>query len=265
MNLLRRVFKRWLYGRCPGFAGAFPYYGTKVFFPPGSLIFHLACEQGIYEATNQHLLLSALRPGATVFDVGANIGLLSIPLLASEPSVRVISIEPSPHTFACLRKTIAASAWRARWNAHAVATGNQEGQVDFFCADPALGAFDGTRDTLRAGATTKITVPLTTLDKLWTEAGCPEVCAIKIDVEGAEFATLCGAGALIKATRPLVLIEWNADNLRSFDCAPETLLTLAADLGYDVFAMPGLVRTASPAHLRAQMKFGESFALLPRA
>jgi FkbM family methyltransferase len=264
MSTLRRYFKRWLYGRCPGFAGTFPYYGVKVHFPSGSLIFRLACDQGIYEAANQRVLLSALRPGATVFDVGANIGLLSVPLLAAEPGLRVISVEPSPHTFACLQRTVAASPWRNRWTILPVATGEGEGQIDFFCADPALGAFDGVRDTHRAGATTKITVPLTTLDKLWTDAGCPDVCAVKIDVEGAEAATLRGATSLLQATRPLVLVEWNEVNLRAFDFPPEMLLTIAADLGYEVFAMPGLVRMVSPIHLRTQMKFDESFALLPK-
>lgn len=265
MQSLRRSFKRWLYGSCPGYAGAFPYYGAKVYFPPNSLIFQLACDQGIYEATNQRLLLSALRPGATVFDIGANIGLMSTPLLSAEPTLRVISIEPSPHTFACLQRTVEGSAWRNRWTARAVAMGDHEGQVDFFCADPALGAYDGMLDTRRAGPTTKVTVPLTTVDKLWHDAGRPDVCAVKIDVEGAEAGTLRGAMACLKATRPLVLVEWNADNLRSFNCAPEVLLTIASELGFEVFAMPNLVRTESPAHLRAQMKFDESFALLPKS
>lgn len=264
MQSLRRSFKRWLYGSCPGFAGAFPYYGAKVHFPPNSLIFQIACAHGIYEATNQRLLMSALRPGATVYDIGANIGLMSVPLLATEPTLRVVSIEPSPSTFACLQRTVEGSAWRDRWTAKAVAMGDREGQIDFFCADPALGAYDGVLDTHRAGPTTKVTVPLTTLDKLWTDAGRPDVCAVKIDVEGAEAGALRGAFQCLRATRPLVLVEWNEVNLRPFNCAPEFLLTLAAELNYDVYAMPGLVRTDSPAHLRAQMQYDESFALLPK-
>ena len=42
---LRKILKRWLYGSCPGFAGAFPYYGVKIHFPKGSVTFCAACEQ----------------------------------------------------------------------------------------------------------------------------------------------------------------------------------------------------------------------------
>jgi FkbM family methyltransferase len=265
MIALRRKFKRWLYGRCPGFAGAFPYYGARVFFPRNSIIFKLACEQGIYESENQRVLLSALRSDATVLDVGANIGLLSVPLLASDKSIRVISIEPSPTTAQYLQKTVNESAWRERWTALAVAAGDHEGTIDFFCADPALGAFDGIRDTHRAGATQKVSVPLSTIDRVWRDANRPDVCAIKIDVEGAEASTLRGARECITTCRPVLLVEWTLVNLVAFGCPPETLLILATELGYQVFAMPGLIPITSAIHLRTQMMFNESFVLLPKS
>jgi FkbM family methyltransferase len=264
MMTLRRKLKRWLYGRCPGFAGSFPYYGTRVYFPRNSIMFEVACAQGIYESDNQRVLLSALRPHATVFDVGANIGLLSVPLLSHEPSVRVISLEPSPNTFPSLQRTVAESPWHDRWTALAVATGDREGSIDFFCANPALGAFDGVRDTHRAGATTKVTVPLTTLDRIWNDANQPDVCAIKIDVEGAEVSTLGGARTCIAATRPVLLIEWNALNLAAFNCPIDRLLSLASELQYGIFAMPGLIPITSLPHLRTQMIFNDSFVLLPK-
>jgi len=179
---LRRRVKRWLYGRCPGIAGAFPYYGVRTYFPPRSYVFDLACDQGIYEARNLQVLLSAVRPGATAFDLGANIGLMSIPLLQAESTLRVVSVEPSPETHACLTHTARQSGYRDRWETLAVAVGDHEGGADFFCAAPALGAFDGLRDTHRADISRKISVSLTTLDRLWSDRGRPEVCVVKIDV-----------------------------------------------------------------------------------
>jgi len=261
---LKQTLKRWLYGSCPGFAGSFPYYGVKTYFPRNSLVFALACEQGIYESTNVRLMLSALRPGTTAFDIGANIGLMSIPLLASEPTLKVVSVEPSPHNHQSLTRTIRESRFHKRWEIATVALSDREGEATFHCSSPSLGAFDGLADTGRAGKTSAIQVQLTTLDRLWEQHDRPDVSVIKIDVEGAELSALRGATGCLRATRPVVLVEWNQINLSSFDCPPDTLLTFATEMEYDVYAMPALVRITSSIHLRSLMHFDESFILMPR-
>jgi len=260
----RQKAKYWLYGRCPGYAGVFPYFGVQVHFPRRSLIFEVVCMQGIYEAANLRVLVSALKPNTTVFDVGANIGLLSIPLLFNEPSLQVVSVEPSLNTLDCLRRTLAGSPFADRWAAEGVALADHEGTVDFFFAAPSLAVYDGIHDTHRAGPTRRVSVTLTTLDRLWIARGRPAVSAIKIDVEGGDAAVLQGAHECLRAHRPLVLIEWNAANLCSHHNADDVLLTLANEFDYIVHAMPSLVRVESPAHLRALMQFDESFVLLPR-
>jgi FkbM family methyltransferase len=50
------------------------------------------------------------KPDTTVFDVGANIGLMAIPLLTHVPECRVISFEPSENSVPYLRKTIEGSS-----------------------------------------------------------------------------------------------------------------------------------------------------------
>ncbi len=262
---LRSRFKRWLYGSCPGLSGSFPYFGVRTYFPRNALVFNLACEQGIYEASNVRLLQSALCPNSTVFDVGANIGLMSIPLLASESSLNVVSFEPSPHNVAHLQRTAAGSGFRDRWEVITSALSDHEGEAEFHCATPDLGAFDGLADTGRTGGTTAVRVHLSTLDIEWQRRGRPTVSAVKIDVEGAELGVLKGGAACIASSRPLLLVEWNASNLRSFGCDAGSLLSIAEELSYDVFAMPNLVKVASRPHLRALMAFDESFALMPRA
>jgi FkbM family methyltransferase len=263
MTLARR-FKRWLYGSCPGFKGALPYWGERLHFPPGSVLFDLACEQGIFEWGNLRLLQAAVRPGAWYFDIGANIGLMSAPLLQTEPTLQVVSVEPSPETAACLARSIAASPNRGRWRLVAAAVGEREGDTDFHVSAAAHSAFDGIRDTERGVAGRTIRVPLTTLDALWKRFGRPEVALVKIDVEGGEANVLRGGRECLGASRPVVLLEWNRQNLAAYGCRPETLLDLAEELDCDLLNVPGLAPVLTRASLRLQTGISESFLLVPR-
>src|SRR5690242_13266422 len=101
--------KELIFGSLPFFRGRFSYYGHTVHFPLGSEIFRFACAQGIYERDALCLILSTVQPGTTYFDVGANIGLLSVPVLAERPGVEVVSIEPSPTVLPFLNRTHAAA------------------------------------------------------------------------------------------------------------------------------------------------------------
>lgn len=263
MNLRHR-FKHWLYGSCPGYAGVFPYFSERIHFPRGSMLFTLACEQGIFEHENIRILRAAARPGSWYFDVGANIGLMSAPLLDSPPGLTIVSVEASPRTAECLGRTIAASPRRNRWHFVPKALGAGEGEIEFFASTASHGVFDGLRDTGRGRDVSAVKVPLTQLDTLWLNFGRPDVSLIKIDTEGAEADVLCGAMECLRATRPCVLLEWNALNLAPFGTPSMSLLTFAADLDYDVLAGPALVPVATPEQLRLQMGLGETFVLSPR-
>jgi FkbM family methyltransferase len=263
MNL-RRSFKRWLYGQAPGFRGSFPYFGTQVKFPPRSLIFELACAQGIYEADNLRLLQAALRPQTTVFDIGANIGLMSIPLLAQDATVRVVSFEPSPAVAPWLARTIAGSSYGARWQHRAVALGRTPGEAEFFSSPQDAGAYDGLRPTGRTAGVSVTRVPVATLDSIWRELGSPDVSVCKLDVEGAETEVLAGARECLRATRPTILLEWNPVNLTAFKVDPVSLLDLADANGYAVFAAPHLVPVTTARLLTLHCAHTETFVLLPR-
>jgi len=264
MNLRRR-FKRGLYGKCPGFKGRLPYFGERLYFPPDSVVFDLACAQGIYEHENLRIMQSALRPQAWYFDIGANIGLMSAPLLDAEPTLQVVSVEASPGTASYLARTIAASPRRDRWRFVAKAVGATEGETAFFASDESHGAYDGVKDTGRGRAPREIKIPLTTLDTLWREFNQPDICLVKIDVEGGEADVLRGGHSCLRVTRPYVLLEWNAQNLAAYGCLPGALLELAAALDYEVLGAHGLAPVTSSANLALQMKMKENFVLVPRA
>jgi len=262
MNL-RGWLKRWLYGSCPGFAGSFSYFGTRVFFPRGSHIFAKACEAGIYERENLKLLAALVRPGTAYLDVGANIGLLSLPLLHYFPTCRVVSFEPSPNTLPFLLQTQRQSGFGDRWQVVGKAVGSTPGELEMFTHAPGLGAYDSLRDIRRAGTAAKRTVPVTTIDAEWEALGRPDVSVIKIDIEGAEMEALKGATACRAAYRPNLLLEWNAENLAAFHCPPESLLTFARTNGYDIFSLPDLALVDRGPVLRLKMLATENFLLVP--
>jgi FkbM family methyltransferase len=264
MNL-KRQFKRWLYAKCPGFKGRLPYFCEQLYFPPDSVVFDLACAEGIYEHDNLRIMQSALRPQAWYFDIGANIGLMSAPLLDAEPTLQVVSVEASPGTASYLARTIAASPRHDRWRLVAKAVGATEGETTFFASDESDGAYDGVKNTGRGRAPREIKIPLTTLDALWREFNQPDICLVKIDVEGGEADVLRGGFSCLRATRPYILLEWIAQNLAAYRCPPAALLELAATLDYEVLGAHGLAPVTSSANLALQMKMKGNFVLVPRA
>jgi FkbM family methyltransferase len=246
-----------LFGSVPLLRGRFPYYGHIVHFPLGSVVFERACAEGIYEPETTNLVLSLAERGTTYFDVGANIGLLSVPVLTVRPGVKVVSIEASPNTLHFLRKTHAAARRPEEWTVVGAAVGAQSGEAKFWSGDVALGAFDGLRDTGRGGVKRAVSVPVRTLDNIWQEYGYPAISVIKMDIEG-------GAKEITSRARPIFVIEWTNNNLSAYGIDWDELLRLCADIGYEPYACPNLVRSDTKPILKLAMTQTETFALVPR-
>jgi FkbM family methyltransferase len=256
-------FRQWLKYRIYGWLGRFPYFGTCVHFLKDSSAFRAVCEQGIFESANVRILQGLCRPGSYMFDVGANLGLMAIPVLSLVPSCIVVSFEPSPNSLPFLRRTIAGAGFGERWRLIERAVGATSRKAEFSLSQPAEGLFDGLKSTARVTEVARVTVDVTTLDAEWKNLGRPPVAAIKIDVEGAELDVIRGAGECLKQTRPTILLEWNAINLAAYGNKPELLLQTAQDIGYRLYAMPSLVPIQAVSELNLHMIGTESFLLIP--
>lgn len=261
--MMRKRLKRWLYGRCPGLSGAFTYFGVRVFFPRNSLSFRAACDQGIFEHDNLRVLTALARPASWLFDIGANIGLMAIPLLHHDQSLKVVSFEPSPNSLPSLQRTWARSRCQNRWVLVPKAVGQYLGSAPYHLATAENSLFDGLRDTGRVTGVACVIVEMTTVDAEWLRLGRPQVSVIKCDIEGGESAMLQGASECIGTCRPAVLLEWNAKNLAAFGVAPASLIEFGAKNRFSLHAVPGLSEIHSEMALIAHMAFTESFLLLP--
>ena len=264
MTMFRKEIKRWLYESCPGVRGAFPYFGTSVYFPKGNCLFHECCRDGIFESTTLRMIHQLIKPDTSYLDVGANIGLMAVPLLRMIEGLQVISFEPSPNVLPYLEKTWAMASFRNRWRIVASAVGDSVGHTSFQLTSTATSAFEGFRSTGRVSVGSETVVPTTTLDFEWNAMAKPPISVIKIDVEGAELLVLHGARECIAANKPAIFVEWNLTNLNAYQCRPGALLEFANEVCYEVYSIPELSHVSNEQQLRLLSATGaENFVMLP--
>jgi len=146
-----------------------------------------------------------ISPGDVVLDVGANVGLVTIPLaLAAGATGRVIAVEPLHENIERLERNVEANGL-SNVTVVEAAAGVEDGEIELNVAgDPAFASID-TITKHRATGTRIVTCR--GLDSLWAEFGRPRVALVKVDVEGAELLVLDGAAELLRTCRPVLLVE----------------------------------------------------------
>lgn len=145
-------------------------------------------------------MLEHFRDGDVAYDVGANIGLVSLLLALHRPGgKRVHSFEPEPVNYGRLLRNIELNGLEDRISAHRAALGAEEGEAELFVRP---GAGEGRHSLASAdGSKGSIRVPVTTVAGFARDSGDPPDF-LKIDVEGAEGQVLQGMDALLADRRP---------------------------------------------------------------
>jgi FkbM family methyltransferase len=193
-------------------------------------------ERGEYEPHMLAFFQRVLRPGMTMIDVGANIGLFS--LLAARlvgESGRVFSIEPRGENarlllysaglnhftnIHLLPTAVGASNGYSLYRTHLGGNGSLLTKPDASYTVPSL-----------LHPTCQV-VPLARLDDIIEGP----VDVIKLDIEGAEALALAGAVQLIRSHRPLITSEASAEMLgRVSEISLRDYLSLTRKQGYRQF------------------------------
>lgn len=240
---------------------SFVYYDTKVYFPKNSIVYKKTANHTIYERENIEIIINLISDNSVYLDVGANIGLMAIPILKSNYSCTVVSFEPSPNSVSYIKRTLQDSHLKDRWHLIEKGVGSKPGSLEFCFSLKELGAYDGFRSTNRMPMSGKTTVPVTTIDLEWKKQGKPRVSVIKIDVEGAEMEVLKGAIECIEQEKPSILIEWNMKNLQAYACSPNEIIYFSEKYNYQIYSIPNLDLIDSLKQLSRTMEQTESFLL----
>jgi FkbM family methyltransferase len=163
---------------------------------------------GLDETAVVRLALRVLRPGDTVYDVGAHLGYMCIAFASSVGDTgRIHAFELLPTTAAGLRKTlelnrfdnctvhsIGLSDSERRWR---IAVNPQLMGSSEFCRGP---DFRGPAEVCR----------IHTLDGYRRLDPIPVPTLMKVDVEGAEVGMLRGARETIESCAPLMIVEFHS-------------------------------------------------------
>jgi FkbM family methyltransferase len=198
--------------------------------------------RGVVEPAVQEALRRHVERGATVFDLGANVGFFSI--LSARlvgPEGRVEAFEPVPASAAAVRAHAALNGL-SNVHVHEAAVSDRRGSTRLWLARERSQAHLADRG-VRQDADQAITVPLIALDDEIEAGRLPVPSVLKIDVEGSEIAVLEGLRRTL-ATHDLVVIcelhETNAE-----------VLELVTESGYQVENLEGPtpVAEAGPVHV----------------
>ena len=186
-----------------------------------------------YEVPVWHDLISNVREGDLVVDVGAYIGLYTIPLAKrAGANGRVIAFEPDPESRGWLSRNVSLNRLSERVEIHAEALGATKKEI-LFCGG------EGPLSQINPDVPGEMRVKMLTLDEVISGRA---VDYMKIDVEGYEGEVLQGAARLMRdpARYPRkIYVEVHPDNWKRHGWSDRRLLDLLAECGYRVTTIAG--------------------------
>jgi hypothetical protein len=170
------------------------------------------------ETISRHFLSFFEAEGGTFFDVGANIGLTTIPI-ARNPIVHCLAFEPEPTNFGFLHRNVARNAPNANVQFHQAALFTEHGSMQLSVASENIGDHRLTRNGIQGRPS--VTVPTLPLDYFLPEARGK--LGLKIDTQGAE-PFVVGGGQQVLDRTGLLAIEFCPFLMRQLGGDPEVVI-----------------------------------------
>jgi FkbM family methyltransferase len=195
---------------------------------------------GYYSRDVLYAIEKLLRLGDAFFDVGANVGEVS--LFAARrvgPTGLVMAFEPIAAIAGKLRRNVQLNQLR-NIEVFEVGVSDETGEAPIYAAS---GLFDdgsrhqglGTLYASKVRAERVGSATLTTLDAFVEAEGVRRVDGIKLDIEGAELAALRGAETTLKRFRPWLVIEIGEETCQTGGYEPGAIFDFLDSFGYETW------------------------------
>lgn len=179
------------------------------------VIWPIYVSQGELDTGTCDLLKQFFKSGSgTLIDVGANLGVVCIPVKQAVPGIDVYAVEPDPDNFECLRMNVF-RAGVSDIKLFQCAAYRREDVLSFECSSENSGdhrirsnnAGPGS-ELCHESARSVIQVQAAPLDTLIPLSGLKKPVIIACDVQGAETDTLAGAVKLLNLVDVMIIEFW---------------------------------------------------------
>lgn len=180
--------------------------------------------------------LGLLPADQLLLDVGANIGIMAVPLARKASQGKVYAFEPMPYNLKALKRIIAYYKLK-NVTVFETALGNIPGELKMV-----MPIIDGVKmqglchveGIDEHEECERFTVPVQRLDDIKELQQAPHIAGIKIDVENFEYEVLTGARQLLLKHKPIIYCElWDNEKRKL------TLDYLSNEIGYHVQVFDG--------------------------
>jgi FkbM family methyltransferase len=164
---------------------------------------------GTYEPDLQQAITELVKPGMVAYDVGANIGYITLLLAqAVGEAGQVISFEPLPANVERLLANLALNNLEKHVQVEAAAVVDHSRKVEFLVGPSGgMGKARGSTGRQNVPYSQALEVPGLSLDEFIYQLDHPEPQIIKMDIEGGEILALPGMARLLIEAKPLILLE----------------------------------------------------------
>jgi FkbM family methyltransferase len=199
------------------------------------------------DARQVQFFLDQLRPGQTVYDIGAHYGEYAVLLAALVgPQGRVVSFEPDVAAQPVLRENLQLNGFADWVRVESCAISDTESTQTLFARHG-----DSKSSLVRSGLggsasdadVERYDVAVVRLDDYVQSSGLPKPDLIKLDVEGAEINVLRGASETLRSGT-VIVCELHPYAWRGFGTTFEEFLRLVADAGRSVRYLDADVKIA---------------------
>ncbi|UZD43051.1 FkbM family methyltransferase [Selenomonas sputigena] len=185
--------------------------------------------------------------GATIFDIGANVGRVSLGLAKAHEDSMIYAFEPVEETFHGLEKNLRLNGEAEHVKACHMGFYSECGNLKFFV--PAANEAASLRpitDTYyfkegdqgqgeRKERMEEIVCPVDTLDNFVETNGITRLDFIKCDTEGAEKMVFSGGTHVFLELRPVVYTEMLRKHAARFDYHPNEIIEMFEGWGYSCY------------------------------